>query len=631
MRTSALNSPKRLLFIANDFPNPYEPTKGVFNGQMVRALAADCDVQVVAPLSWVTELAASFPRRFSLERIRSNEGVRVHYPRYWYTPKSLRRFYGTFLWWSVRKTIRQILDESAPDAVLGYWAHPDGAVAVRAARQAGVPAVIMVGGSDVLLLTGRRMRRRCILRVLNAADAVVAVSEHLRTKLIDLGVAPQKVHVVCRGVDDAIFYPGDRAEARRKLGIPSDKPVLLWVGRMVPVKGLDVLLAACGRLQEQGAEFQLYLIGDGPVRAALAAQRQVLGLDDAVTFLGPLEHNRLVDWYRAANVTVLPSRSEGIPNVLRESLACGTPFVASRVGGIPEIANQHNSRLVEPDDSDELAAAIREMFNADPARSFPTGSPSWAQSASALLDVIASLRRGSVGDLGMTPAQRAWASVAAARPAFWKRWTKTALATLLPRRLFLTHGSTSSGAVCLTFDDGPHPEYTPRLLDVLQRQRIRATFFVVGQLAEQYPDLVQRMAAEGHAVGHHSYTHMRPQATSACRLGDEVRRSCDLLGRLLGKPVSLFRPPHGHLTAAKLWRLWQAQQTVVLWNRDPKDYACPAPDLLSQWFRRQPLQAGDLVLLHDSRAHAATVVSEIADCVRRRGMGFATIPEWISC
>lgn len=618
-----MSSPKRLLLIANDFPNPYEPTKGVFNERMARALAADHEIRVLAPVSWVDEVSARLRGQAVARCVRPRHGVSIRYPRYYYTPRLLRRFYATFLWWSLRKTVRHLLAKRPPDAVLGYWAHPDGAVALRAAREAGVPGVIIVGGSDVLLLTRSNGRRRCILRVLNEADAVVAVSRHLKGKLIELGIPAAKVHVVLRGVDDAVFCPGDRGAARRKLGISENQRVLLWVGRMVPVKGVDVLLTACGRLHLQGFRFALYLIGEGPSQSALQAQTRALGLAEDVKFLGAVDHERLADWYRAANLTVLPSRSEGVPNVLRESLACGTPFVASRVGGIPEIANAANSRLVEPDNPERLADAIREaLVSGDLGCPVSSDSATWAQSAAKLLEVIASVSQGRPHD---------WAAEVAARPILWKRWTKQLLTRFLPRRLLLTHGPAHSGAVCLTFDDGPHPEHTPRLLEVLHEQRIKATFFVVGRQAARYPELIRRMAAEGHTVGHHSYTHTRPQCTSAGRLGDEVRRTSELLGCLLGRPPQLFRPPFGQLTAAKLWRLWRARQTVVLWNRDPKDYACPATEVLAQWFRQHPLRSGDLVLLHDDRAHAAAVLPEVADSVRARGLSFGTIAEWLPC
>src|SRR5437016_5141960 len=151
------------------------------------------------------------------------------------------------------------------------------------------------------------------------------------------------------------------------------------------------------------------------------------------------------------------------------------------------------------------------------------------------------------------------------------------LAATLPRRRYLVSGPADSRSVCLTFDDGPHPEHTPRLLDVLRKLEVRASFFVVGREAEHYPDLVRRLADEGHVVGHHSYHHAAPAATSASQLLKEVRQTRDILTRLLGRTSDFFRPPQGKLTLAKLWKLWRAAQTLVLWNVDPRDYARNSP------------------------------------------------------
>jgi peptidoglycan/xylan/chitin deacetylase (PgdA/CDA1 family) len=203
------------------------------------------------------------------------------------------------------------------------------------------------------------------------------------------------------------------------------------------------------------------------------------------------------------------------------------------------------------------------------------------------------------------------------------------MATALPRRLFLVRGPAASASVCLTFDDGPHPEHTPRLLDTLKELGVTATFFVVGQQAERYPNLVRRIAAEGHAVGHHTFYHTDLRRTSARQLAAEVRRTRDLLARLLGKAPNLFRPPHGKLTPAKLWSLWRAGQTVVLWNVDPKDYACRSADQLQAWCEAHPMQAGDLVLMHDDRPHAAMVLPGLIAVARQRGLTFSTIPDWV--
>ena len=112
---------------------------------------------------------------------------------------------------------------------------------------------------------------------------------------------------------------------------------------MVPVKGLDILLQSLALLRSRDLDCHLYLVGDGPLRKQLMVQANVLGLSTRITFVGPKLHEELPAWYRAADLTVLPSRSEGLPNVLRESLACGTPFVASNVGGIVEIADPNSS------------------------------------------------------------------------------------------------------------------------------------------------------------------------------------------------------------------------------------------------------------------------------------------------
>ncbi len=125
-------------------------------------------------------------------------------------------------------------------------------------------------------------------------------------------------------------------------------------------------------------------------------------------------------------------------------------------------------------------------------------------------------------------------------------------------------------AVCLTFDDGPHPEHTPRLLDALAAEHVKATFFVVGCRAQRYPDLVRRMVREGHDVGHHSYFHREPAATSCRSLMWEVDETVGLLRDEFGIHSTLFRPPKGVVTLPKLTGLWARGQTVVLWTVDAR-------------------------------------------------------------
>jgi glycosyltransferase involved in cell wall biosynthesis len=383
----------RLLLITNAFPNPFQPNRGLFNRQLFQAVAKEHQVHVISPVSWIEEWQANARHLVGPQRKAEVAGIPVDYPRYYYTPKVFRGLYGWFFWLSIRRQVQEALATFKPDVVLGYWAHPDGEAAVRAARQVGVPAAIMVGGSDVLVLTLQPSRRRKIVQVLQSADAVIAVSQDLKEKLIHFGVPPHKIHVVYRGVDRTLFAPGDQGVARQRIGIPIEGPVLLSVGRMVEVKGLDVLLEACSHLCRQRLAFHLYLVGDGPLRKSLEEQSRSLGLSDAISFVGVQSYDQLPDWYRAADLMVLPSRSEGVPNVLREAKACGIPFVASRVGGIAEIAREPHDKLVPPGDPLALAEAIaRGLTTPTTVKHFSEQqAPDWTQSASALLHVLESL------------------------------------------------------------------------------------------------------------------------------------------------------------------------------------------------------------------------------------------------
>jgi peptidoglycan/xylan/chitin deacetylase (PgdA/CDA1 family)/glycosyltransferase involved in cell wall biosynthesis len=650
VRGKATAQRMRFTIITNVFPSPWLPTKGTFNLELARELARHHEVSAIVPIPWVDELKHWVSRRGNSpqERTSVSDGIVTHFPRYYYPPKVCRGRYASFYWMSIRKAVLRQMQEQPPDAVLGYWAHPDGEVAIRCARRFGAAALVMVGGSDVLLLTAKSSRRRAIVDSLSQADAVITVSDHLRGRLIELGIQPDRVHVVYRGVDGSRFAPGDRGAARQGLGIPADSRVMLWVGRMVPVKGLDVLLEACRMLRSAGEKFTLYLVGDGPLRQQLAATVSTSGLSDCVRFAGSVQHHELAAWYRAADVTVLPSHSEGVPNVLLESHACGTLFVASNVGGIPEICVPGADRLVTPNDPQSLAAALADSLacKRPDAAQLCSRVSSLARAAEAVVGIVQNLH-------GMSPAKTAETSVrgpshmlrrsqrpdagrsdaiqtstGSGKPSKLRQLARWGMAMTLPRPYFLVRGPAHSDRVCLTFDDGPHPEHTPRLLDVLKDHDVCATFFLVGCYAEAYPELVRRIIDEGHAVGNHTYTHADPQTISSRALLQEVRRTHEALRRIAGCSTSLFRPPHGKLSAGKLLSLWSARQSIVLWNVDPKDFQQASSAELRQWFSDRPLHAGDVVLLHDNHPHAAELLPNLIHETRRQGLAFERVSAW---
>lgn len=206
---------------------------------------------------------------------------------------------------------------------------------------------------------------------------------------------------------------------------------------------------------------------------------------------------------------------------------------------------------------------------------------------------------------------------------------RRSLTGLLPRDRFLTRGPGSRAEVALTFDDGPHPEHTPRLLDELSEHNITATFFVVGREAEQHPDLVRRISEDGHTLGHHSWTHSEPEQTSSAVLLAEVERSVTLLKEITGRTSDRFRPPKGKLSAAKIAGLLRARQRIVLWSLDPRDYAMADAAELVLWADTAVPTAGDIVLLHDVHPHAAAALPELAAWRARHGVSFVGLDAWL--
>jgi len=383
----------RILFLSSIFPRPYAPARGIYCRHICQCLAEQDDVTVISSRSWPEALKH---RRIDAPRDPSGcyliDGLRTTYPTYYYPPKVWRAAYAKFMWASVRRHVVDHLSRHRPDAVLSYWAHPDGEVAARAAELVGAPSAVIIGGSDVLLLGKERRRQAAVVNALRRVDAVLAVSQDLRRNLLQLGIDDSKIHVVYTGVDPNLFCAGDRAEARRRLGIALDQKAILYVGNLIPLKGLRVLLDALNKIGNASPNVHAYIVGNGPERPVLEQRAAQLGLSARIHFCGSLRHEQLPDYYRAADVTVLASRSEGIPNVLRESLACGTPFVATRVGGIPEISTSSANRLVNVDDPDELAAALSHTIGESfLSRRVVEPAPTWHDTASDCREIFAEL------------------------------------------------------------------------------------------------------------------------------------------------------------------------------------------------------------------------------------------------
>lgn len=357
----------RVLVMTNVYPNPFQPQRATYNREQLRILAERHAVHVISPILWMDERSA---RRTGKPPLPSNrrvvlDAITIDHPQYWYTPKILRSQYGRFYYWSVRRVFRHIVNEFKPDILFTPWAYPDGWAAVRLGHEFNLPVVLQVHGSDIRLVNDFAGRERGTAEALRDADGVVAVSVDLADRVVKLGANPETTWVNIDGVDKSVFYPGVASAARNRLGLHPNGRHLLFVGNLAPVKGLEVLLSACTKLPTDLGEWKLHLIGEGELRNSLERKVETLGLTNRIHFHGSRPHADLPDWFRAADVFVMSSHSEGTPTVLLEAMACGCPFVATAVGGIPAIASLGQCKIVPPNNPDELARGIVDILRSD--------------------------------------------------------------------------------------------------------------------------------------------------------------------------------------------------------------------------------------------------------------------------
>jgi peptidoglycan/xylan/chitin deacetylase (PgdA/CDA1 family) len=197
----------------------------------------------------------------------------------------------------------------------------------------------------------------------------------------------------------------------------------------------------------------------------------------------------------------------------------------------------------------------------------------------------------------------------------------------------VTHGPSSPPMVALTFDDGPNEPATSRILDILDAKGVKATFFVVGENAEAYPDTVRREVADGQAVGNHSYHH-RKRDTLRDLHYREVTRTQDVIEAIAGIRPSLYRSPNGFHTPWQLRAVRRAGLTTVHWDVQTKDWERPSPDTIVKRVLDH-VHPGAIVLMHDGddtnhgsdRTPTIEALPRIIDALRARGYRLVTVPE----
>lgn len=355
----------RLLFVSNLYPSQSEPIRGLPNARLMRQLATNHEARVLAARPRLFPPYGDGVHRQADTPLAEDAALAprvVHVP---YAPK-IGSLANHFLYArGMRRAFAAAVAGARPDAVLVGWLFPDTCGILRLARHHKLPVFGIAQGSDAHQYLDLPWRRRVILDGCAQATGIIARSRALAERLARAGVPTGKLRTIYNGVETDFFRPGEPEEARRELGFPLEANVLLYVGNLLPIKNPGLLLDAFARLDGSP---ELVYVGDGELRQGLQRQAQTLGVADRVRLAGTQPPGQVVRHMQAADLLVVPSRDEGLPNVIREAFACGLPVVATDVGGIREIVcGEWLGSLVPSENPAALAAAIAGRLAQPPA------------------------------------------------------------------------------------------------------------------------------------------------------------------------------------------------------------------------------------------------------------------------
>lgn len=356
----------KILEVCQEFPNRYYPQLGTFIKQSIDSIANQkVNVTVVSPKPIVIPFSAFPYHNFSkLPHIEHTEKYDLHYPRYLYiVPK--KYFYSltgiSYAYFISRYAIKNI--KPKPDLLHAHFSYPDGFGMIGLAKKWKVPFVISALGTlERKVAYEGSYTSRQIFEAMNCADKVLSVSEDLKNHIVNLGISEDKVSVVPNGVDIEKFKPAGKEYARNMLNLPQDKKIVLFVGALKKIKGVDYLIEAAKSFLD--TNISLYMVGrDDGMKKSLEKRAHELKIDNHIKFTGPVNHEDIPLWLSASDILVLPSLSEGRPNVILEALACEVPVVATNVGGVPELMiNEETGYLVPAKNQMELSEKVNKLL-----------------------------------------------------------------------------------------------------------------------------------------------------------------------------------------------------------------------------------------------------------------------------
>jgi len=361
-----------ILTISSLYPNNKDPKHGIFIETRLRNLIADfpeIKPTVIAPVPWFPFSSAKFGEyaKFAdvvTQEVRNN--IEVHHPKYMVIPKVGMYLTPFFMKIAIAKVIKKLKKQGKSfDLIDGHYFYPDGVAIAKVSEQHKIPFTCTARGTDINLIPEQPKARGMIQKVFTKAAHMMTVCQALKDEMLTLGANSTDITVLRNGVDLELFKPSaieEQQQLKSELAI-SDK-LVMSVGWLIERKGHYLIIDAIKSLDN----VTLAIAGNGPDKKQLQAQVKKLGLEGRVLFLGALSQTELNKWFRAADITVLASSREGWANVLLESMASGTPVVATNVWGTPEVVASEDAGVLVERNAYSIAAGISSVLANAPSR-----------------------------------------------------------------------------------------------------------------------------------------------------------------------------------------------------------------------------------------------------------------------
>jgi glycosyltransferase involved in cell wall biosynthesis len=377
----------RVLSFSYCFPTLENSTWGMFVYQRLAALGQLVDLKVCSPVPWFPVLK----KNTGVAHAQDWQGLTVHRPKFFYFPGILKNTDAQLYARGLKAWLKDLCRSWQPDVLDAHFVWPDGVGVALLAKELGIPYVITLRGKLYECLKVSSQTRQCA-EALQGAAAVISVSSRMAEEAHRLGVSNDRLHVIVNGVDLEHFRPREKNECRKLLGLQEEGQLLVTVAHLGHRKGHHEMIRALASLPE---DVRLVIVGgsaQGGTPETLKEVARDAGVSDRLILPGPQPYEKIPLYFGAADASVLASYREGCPNAVLESLASGTPVIATDVGAVPDILPVPGAGRIVPAEQvmplrDAVGGVLTRSWDADEVVRV-SGVRSWDQVAEEVRDVF---------------------------------------------------------------------------------------------------------------------------------------------------------------------------------------------------------------------------------------------------